>query len=190
MTSLLVCQGIGKRFGGEVALEDVDFTVESGEIHGVVGSNGAGKSTLMKILAGALPDHSGAIQWEGAPVQLSSPRAAAQRGIAMVYQELSGIPQLSVAENLFLGRQPATRWGHVDWPCMYRQAAEYLEEMRIDVDVRQRLGECPLVVRQMVEIARGLHSGAQLLILDEPTSALGPPETQRLFDLMRELARR
>jgi ribose transport system ATP-binding protein len=144
----------------------------------------------MKVLAGALPDHSGTITWEGEPVQLGSPRAAARRGIAMVYQELSGIPQLSVAENLFLGRQPTTRWGRIDWPTMFRQAAAYLEEMQIDVDVRRRWGECPLVVRQMVEIARGLHSGARLLILDEPTSALSPPETRRLFDLMRSLAAR
>jgi ribose transport system ATP-binding protein len=190
MDSLLECHGITKRFGGEVALENVDFSVSPGEIHGLVGSNGAGKSTLMKILAGALPDHSGEILWRGEVARLSSPRAAARLGIAMVYQELSGIPQLSVAENLFLGRQPVTRWGRIDWRTMYRQATDYLREMRIEVDVRRRLGECPLVLRQMVEIARGLHSGARLLILDEPTSALSPPETARLFTLMRELAER
>ena len=190
MTSLLACRGIGKTFGGEVALADVDFSIKAGEIHGVVGSNGAGKSTLMKILAGALPDHSGEIAWLGETVRLGSPRAAARLGVAMVYQELSGIPQLTVAENLFLGRQPVTRWGRIDWPGMFRQAADYLEEMQIDVDVRDRLGHCPLVVRQMVEIARGLHSGARLLILDEPTSALSPPETERLFALIRQLAER
>jgi ribose transport system ATP-binding protein len=190
MTPLLACLGIGKRFGGEVALEDVDFSVAEGEIHGLVGSNGAGKSTLMKILAGALSDHSGEIQWQGRTVRLSSPRAASRIGIAMVYQELSGIPQLTVAENLFLGRQPVTRWGRIDWRSMYQQAANYLEEMQIEVDVRQRLGQCPLVVRQMIEIARGLHSGARLLILDEPTSSLSPPETAGLFALMRQLAER
>ncbi len=108
----------------------------------------------------------------------------------MVYQELSGIGQLSVAENLFLGRQPTTRFGRIDWRAIRRQAAEQLAELEIDVDVDRRLGNCPLVVRQMVEIARGLHSGARVLILDEPTSALGPPETRRLFALLKRLRER
>lgn len=187
---LLECRGIGKRFGGEVALDGVDFTLRAGEVHGVVGSNGAGKSTLMKILAGALPDHDGQILLDGQPVSLSSPQTALRHGIAMVYQELSGIGQLSVAENLFLGRQPTTRFGRIDWRAMRRGAKEQLRELQIDVDTDRRLERCSLVVRQMVEIARGLHSGARVLILDEPTSALSPPETRRLFDLMRRLRER
>ncbi|MBX3411509.1 MAG: sugar ABC transporter ATP-binding protein [Pirellulales bacterium] len=186
---LLQCRGISKRFGGEVALEGVDFTLEAGRVHGLVGSNGAGKSTLMKILAGVLPDHDGEILLEGRPIRLSSPQAALAHGIAMVYQELSGIAQLSVAENLFLGRQPTTKLGRIDWRSMYRQAQQYLEELEIHIDVRQRLDRYPLVIRQMVEIARGLHSGARVLILDEPTSALSPPETQRLFSLVARLKR-
>ena len=189
-TAVLRCRGISKRFGGEVALDQVDFDLHAGEVHGLVGSNGAGKSTLMKILAGALPDHEGSIEIDGRPVRLASPQAALAEGIAMVYQELSGVGQLSVAENLFLGRQPVTRWGRIDWKAMYRRAREYLAELQIDVDVRRRLDRYPLVVRQMVEIARGLHSGARVLILDEPTSALSPPETRRLFELIGRLRAR
>lgn len=185
---LLECLAIGKSFGGVTALEGVDFDLRSGEVHGLVGCNGAGKSTLMKILAGAHPDHDGSVRIDGHEVSLSSPREAQRCGIAMVYQELSGIGALSVAENLFLGRQP-TRAGRIDWSAMQRQAQEFLSEMQIDVDVRRRLDRFPLVIRQMVEIARGLHSGARVLILDEPTSALSPPETRRLFELIRQLRR-
>jgi ribose transport system ATP-binding protein len=144
----------------------------------------------MKILAGALPDHEGSVTLDGHAVDLTSPQAALRHGIAMVYQELSGIGQLSVAENLFLGRQPTTTFGRIDWRSMRRQAAEQLAELEIDVDVDRRLASCPLVVRQMVEIARGLHSGARVLILDEPTSALSPPETRRLFALLNRLRER
>jgi ribose transport system ATP-binding protein len=186
---LLECRGVSKRFGGETALDGVDFDLRAGEVHGLVGSNGAGKSTLMKILAGALPDHQGTVLLDGRVADLSSPQAALRAGIAMVYQELSGIGQLSVAENLFLGRQPV-RFGRIDWRGMRDKAREYLRELDIDIDVRRRLDSYPLVVRQMVEIARGLHSGARVLILDEPTSTLSPPETRRLFDLIGRLKAR
>lgn len=190
MAPLLECRQIGKQFGGAIALEGVDFDLAAGEIHGVVGSNGAGKSTLMKILAGALPDHHGTICIDGQPALLSTPAVALTQGIAMVYQELSGIGQLSVAENLFLGRQPVTRWGRLNWRGMNDQARRFLNEMEIDIDVRRRLDRFPLVTRQMVEIARGLHSGARVLILDEPTSSLSPPETRRLFALLAQLKAR
>ena len=186
---LLDCRSIGVRFGGVVALEDVDFTLNAGEVHGLVGCNGAGKSTLMKVLAGAVPEYCGEIRLDGQPVRLHSPREALAQRIAMVYQELSGIGALSVAENLFLGRQPTT-WGRVDWSRMNREAAESLAELDIHIDVRRRLDTYPLVIRQMVEIARGLHSGARILILDEPTSALSLPEARRLFELIAKLKAR
>jgi ribose transport system ATP-binding protein len=169
--SLLDCRQIGVRFGGVVALQDVDFDIRPGEVHGLVGCNGAGKSTLMKVLAGVVPEYTGEIQIDGKPVRLHSPREALAQKIAMVYQELSGIGALSVAENLCLGRQPTTL-GRVDWKRMNREAAASLAELDIQIDVRRRLDSFPLVIRQMVEIARGLHSGARVLILDEPTSAL------------------
>lgn len=188
-TAAISFRQVGKRFEANQALANASLEIAWGEIHGLVGGNGAGKSTLMKILAGAFSEYEGAIAIDGAEVLLHSPQAAQRNGIAMVYQELSGVGQLSVAENLFLGRQP-TRLGIVDWPAMARQADAYLRELGITIDVRKRLETYPLLVRQMVEIARGLHSGARILLLDEPTSALSLPETQRLFALVKELRRR
>ncbi len=186
----LVCfQQVGKQFGANVALAGVNLEIRPGEVHGLVGGNGAGKSTLMKILAGAFTEYDGLVLLEGKPVALTSPQASQQLGIAMVYQELSGIGALSVAENLFLGRQ-LTKFGLVDWHEMRRQAETYLAELGIHIDVTRRLDHYPLLVRQMVEIARGIHSGARILLLDEPTSALSLPETQRLFELIDELKRR
>jgi ribose transport system ATP-binding protein len=187
--SLLDCRKVGVRFGGVVALQDVDFDIQPGEVHGLVGCNGAGKSTLMKVLAGVVPDYTGEIHIDGSLARLHSPREALAQRIAMVYQELSGIGALSVAENLCLGRQP-TKWGRVDWNRMNREAAASLAELEIQIDVRQRLDTYPLVIRQMVEIARGLHSGARVLILDEPTSALSLPEARRLFELIARLKTR
>lgn len=186
-SALLTAANITVRFGGVPALEDVNFDLAAGEVHGLVGCNGAGKSTLMKVLAGAVPHYDGAIQLHGDAVRSNSPRVALSHGIAMVYQELSGIGQLSVAENLFLGRQPLTAWGTVDWKAMRKRAVDELAQLDVHVDVRRPLREYPLVVRQLVEIARGLNSGAKILILDEPTSALSPPEAARLFDVMRRL---
>lgn len=187
---LLECRGIGVRFGGVAALDNVPFDLQPGEIHGLVGCNGAGKSTLMKVLAGNVPHETGEIRLAGESVRFQSPRQALERGIAMVYQELSGIGALSVAENLFLGRQPLTMFGTVDWRRMTRAARSSLKELDVEIDVRRRLDSYPLVIRQMVEIARGLHSGARILILDEPTSALSLPEARRLFELMRTLKSR
>ncbi|GAB6166384.1 sugar ABC transporter ATP-binding protein [Thermostilla marina] len=184
---ILECCKITKRFGGITALDKVDFDVRRGEVHGLVGSNGAGKSTLMKVLAGVYMPDGGEIRVRGKRVRFAGPRDAASCGVAMVYQELSGVGQLTVAENLFLGRQPLTRLGLVDWRSMHRLAKAYLADLNIHIDVEQRLDRYPLVIRQMVEIARGVHSGADVLILDEPTSALSPPETRRLFLLMRRL---
>jgi len=186
-TPLVECRNITKRFGAVTALDGVDLTIHAGEVHGLIGGNGAGKSTLMKILAGALPGYEGTVLLDGAEVRLSSPQVAMNHGVAMVYQELSGVGGLSVAENIFLGRQPTDRFGRIDWRSMRREAGKHLAQLEIDVDVSRRLDGFPLVIRQMVEIARGVYSGARLLILDEPTSTLSPPEARRLFDLVRGL---
>jgi len=180
-------KGVSKRFGGTVALQDIDFDLRRGEVHGLVGENGAGKSTLMKILAGVYTAYEGEFHLNGEVVHLSGPAAAKQRGIGMVHQELSAVDELTVAENVFLGRQPLTRARTVDWSFMRTKAHEYLQELGIDVSVRGRLGTLPFGVRQMVEIAKVVFSGADIVILDEPTSALSHHETRRLFDLIRKL---
>jgi ribose transport system ATP-binding protein len=184
---LLELRDISKSFGGVAVLTDVDFTLNSGEIHGLVGENGAGKSTMMKIIAGVHTEYQGTMRINGQPVHFRSARDAKAAGIGMVHQELSIVPELSVAENVLLGVQPLNRLGLVDYPRMYRIAGEQLKRLGIDVDPRQPIGLLPLGLQQLVEIARVLFSGAQIIILDEPTSALSPPEIERLFGLLRRV---
>jgi ribose transport system ATP-binding protein len=184
---VLALRGVTKRFGGAVALDGVDFDLHAGEIHGLLGENGAGKSTLMKILSGVhLPDE-GELRIHGEPVRFGSPADAKARGIGMIYQELSTIGALSVAENVFLGDQPLNRVGLVDWPRMRTEASTKLRELGIELDVTERLGLLPIGAQQLVEIARVVFSGANIVILDEPTSALSEPEAVRLFGFMRQL---
>src|SRR5215475_1607257 len=184
---LLELQGISKAFGGVEALRGVDFALSAGEIHGLVGENGAGKSTLMKIIAGVHPEFSGRFLLDGHQTRFRSVRDARSAGIAMVHQELSVAPDLSVAENVFLGSQPTNRFGFVQWRRMAREAGEQLARFGIDVDPTSRLGDLPIGLQQLIEIARVLFSGARIIILDEPTSALSPPEVERLFATLRRL---
>jgi ribose transport system ATP-binding protein len=184
---LLELSGITKAFGGVAALRAVDFSLSSSEIHGLVGENGAGKSTLMKIIAGVHADYQGAMRLDGRPVHFASPRDARAAGIGMVHQELSVVHDLSVAENVHLGAQLTNRLGMIDWRAMRRGAAEHLASLGIDVDPRARMGDLPLGLQQLVEVARVLFSGARIIILDEPTSALAPPEVERLFGVLRRM---
>jgi ribose transport system ATP-binding protein len=184
---LVQLKGVSKHFGGTIALKDIDFDLRRGEVHGLIGENGAGKSTLMKILSGVYSGYEGEYLLEGQVVHLAGPAAAKHHGIGMVHQELSVIDLLTVAENVFLGRQLVNRFGVVDWPSMRRKAHEYLQELGIDVPVNARLGTLPFGVRQMVEIAKVVFSGADIVILDEPTSALSHHETRLLFSLIRTL---
>ncbi|WP_431272150.1 sugar ABC transporter ATP-binding protein [Dankookia sp. P2] len=158
-----------------------------GKSSGLVGENGAGKSTLMKIIAGVHAEYEGELRLAGRPVRFRSPRDARDAGIGMVHQELSIVPSLSVAENVLLGAQPLNRFGLVSWSAMRRQAQRQLEAFGIAVDMAAPAGSLPLGVQQMVELARVLLSGARILILDEPTSALSPPEVERLFGLIGRL---
>jgi len=183
---LLEMIGISKSFGGVQALRDVDFTLRQGEIHGLVGENGAGKSTTMKIIAGVHHDYQGKMLIDGKEVHFRSARDALDAGVGMVHQELSIVPDLSVAENVFLGSQP-TKGGVIDWPTMVREARKHLATLGIVVDPRQTIGTLPIGLQQLIEIARVLSSGARIIILDEPTSALSPPEVERLFSLLRKL---
>src|SRR5215471_3718487 len=178
---------ITKAFGGVEALRGLDFALFPGEIHGLVGENGAGKSTLMKIIAGVHPEFSGRFMLDGRETRFRSTRDARAAGIAMVHQELSVAPDLSVAENVFFGVQPTNRIGLVQWRRMAREASGQLPRFGIDVDPLSRLGDLPIGLQQLIEIARVLFSGARIVILDEPTSALSPPEVERLFSTLRRL---
>src|SRR5947209_3523485 len=184
---ILELQAITKAFGGVEALRGVDFALFAGEIHGLVGENGAGKSTLMKIIAGVHPEFSGRFMLDGQQTSFRSRRDAHAAGIAMVHQELSVATDLTVAENVFLGTQPTNRFGLVQWRRMAREAGEQLARFGIDVDPMSRLGDLPIGLQQLIEIARVLFSGARIIILDEPTSALSPPEVERLFSTLRRL---
>ncbi len=184
--ALLELSDISKSFGGVQALRGVDFTLRSGEIHGLVGENGAGKSTLMKIIAGVHTDYSGTMRINGEEVRFRSARDALDAGVGMVHQELSIVPDLSVAENVFLGTQP-TAGGVIAWKRMVREAREHLAGLGIDVDPRERMGSLSIGLQQLIEIARVIFSGARIIILDEPTSALSPPEVDRLFEVLRRL---
>jgi ribose transport system ATP-binding protein len=180
----LVMRGISKSFGGVMALRDVDFVLRRGEIHGLVGENGAGKSTLMKIIAGLHAQYGGRMMIDGREVHFRSAREALAAGIGMVHQELSVVPDLTVAENVYLGKQP-TRGGMVDWRTMFAGARAHLASLGIDVDPRARMGSLAIGLQQLIELARVLFSGARIIILDEPTSALSPPEVHRLFEVLR-----
>ncbi len=184
---LLELRGIAKRFAGVAALSGVDFTLRRGQVHGLVGENGAGKSTLMKIIAGVHSEYDGEMRLDGRPVRFRSARDARDAGIGMVHQELSTVPELSVAENVLLGAQPLNRLGLVSWRRMRTQAQQQMEALGINVDPGAPVGSLPLGLQQMVELARVLLSGARILILDEPTSALSPPEVERLFSLLARL---
>jgi len=180
----LELRGISKSFGGVAALRDVDFALRRGEIHGLVGENGAGKSTLMKIIAGLHGQYEGRMAIDGRTARFRSPREALAAGIGMVHQELSVVPDLTVAENVYLGQQP-TRGGIVDWRAMMEGARGHLVSLGIDVDPGERIGSLAIGQQQLIELARVLYSGARIVILDEPTSALSPPEVQRLFEVLR-----
>jgi ribose transport system ATP-binding protein len=187
-TSIIELKNISKRFLGLQALDQVDFDLREGEIHALVGENGAGKSTLMRILAGIYNQYEGEYFFHNKLVHFHSPREALDRGIGMIHQELSVMPELSVAENIFLGRQMLNRWGIVDWKRMKAIAEEELAKLGFpDIDVERPLGIYPLGTQQVVEVLRVMLSGAQVLIMDEPTSALSPAEVERLIYLINAL---
>jgi simple sugar transport system ATP-binding protein len=183
---ILAMTGIRKVFPGVVALDGVDLRLRPGEVHALLGENGAGKSTLIKVLTGVYDIDGGEILLDGRPVRFSGPGAAQQAGISTVYQEVNLCPNLSVAENIFIGRQPRT-FGMVRWAQMRRRAEEVLKGLHIDVDVSEPLSVYSLAIQQMVAIARAVDISAKVLILDEPTSSLDASEVQELFRVIRQL---
>ncbi len=181
---LLTVRGIEKRFPGVLALHNVDFTLRKGEIHALMGENGAGKSTLIKILTGVYTMDSGSILVEGKDVHIHSPQDAQNNGISTVYQEITLCPNLTVAENIFIGRDGGMLVNRNEYE---KRAEEILKRLQIPARPRQELGNCSLAVQQMVAIARAVDMKCKVLILDEPTSSLDDKEVNMLFSLMRDL---
>jgi galactofuranose transport system ATP-binding protein len=183
---LLVMEGIDKAFPGVVALDDASLRVERGEVHAVIGQNGAGKSTLMKILNGAYRRDAGTILLDGRPVDFHSPLEAQTAGVSTIYQEINLVPYRSVAENVFMGREPR-KWGFLDRGKMNRDAAAILARLGIRLDVRRPLSSLNIAHQQMVAIARAISTDARIVIMDEPTSSLDEREVEVLFDVIRGL---
>ena len=178
--------GISKRFGGIRALDNVSFSVKRGEVHALLGENGAGKSTLMKILSGAYRRDAGEIRVADQAVEIATPQVSLQMGIRIIYQELMLAPDLSVAENIFLGDLP----GLVPWKQLQDRSRTILKEIGFDLDPKTRLGDLPLAYQQVVEIAKALSKDVKILILDEPTAVLAPPEVKSLLGLVKRLSSR
>ena len=184
--ALLEMRNIDKVFPGVRALSNVDFTLHAGEIHSLMGENGAGKSTLVKVLTGVYPKDGGTIHLNGREISPKTPKEAQEEGISTVYQEVNLCPNLSVAENIFIGREPR-RFGFIDWKEVNRRSVELLQKLDVDIDVNKTLDNYPVAIQQMVAIARAVDVDAKILILDEPTSSLNEGETARLFKIVRQL---
>ena len=184
---VLEMQGICKTFPGVRALSNVNFTLRKGEVHALMGENGAGKSTLVKVMTGVYEKDAGHIAIEGRAVHFKSPQEAQNSGIGTVYQEITLCPNLTVAENMFIGRG---KYALVNWKRMNAKAAKLLESLSIPARPTQQLSSCSLAVQQMIAIARAIDMDCKILVLDEPTSSLDEDEVRKLFVLMRELKSR
>ncbi len=185
---VLEMKDIVKRYPGVLAVDHGQLTLRPGEVHCLVGENGAGKSTLMKVLAGAIPMDSGEILLSGEPVAITSPHHAQQLGISMIYQEFNLSPFLSVAENIFLGREPRLgKTPFINWSKMYQDARDLLGRVRTRLDVRKPVNECSVAQQQIVEIAKALSFRAKVIVMDEPSATLTEHELKALFDLIRGL---
>jgi ribose transport system ATP-binding protein len=187
---LLEMKGISKSFGGNLVLSDVDFSLWPGEVHALVGENGAGKSTLMKILSGVLPRDAGSIRLEGREVSISSPHDARRAGISMIFQEHTLAPHLSVAENIFLGVEPAGHFGFLNNRTLARRAAAILERHGFPLDPTFRVSRLTRAEKQLVEIARALTTATRVIVMDEPTTMLSQRECDGLFRVVREMRNR
>jgi len=184
---ILEVEGVSKSFPGVKALDQVSFNLRKGEVHALVGENGAGKSTLMKILSGVHQPDAGAVRYKGREVRFHDSTQARDAGIGIIYQELNLIPHLSVAANIFIGREPLTRFGTLDEKKMNRDAVAILERLNLRLDPTITLNRLPISKQQMVEIAKSLSFDSEVLIMDEPTSALTESEIDELFTVIHTL---
>ena len=187
---LVRMSGVDKRFGSVQVLQDVGLEILAGEVHVLAGENGAGKSTLIKILAGVHTDFEGTIEIDGQPVRPDSPLAANALGVAVIYQELSLVPSMSVADNIFLGRPRTNRVGLVDDRSQASEASRLLGQLGVELDVSDHVEQLPIGAQQLIEIAKALSYDAKVIVMDEPTSALSAPEVERLFALIEQLKAR
>jgi ABC-type sugar transport system ATPase subunit len=187
LAPLLELQRVGKRYGATWALEGVDLVARAGEVHALLGANGAGKTTLLHLLGGITAPSAGEMRLEGRPVAFASPADAARAGIASVHQELAVLPQLTVAENVWLAREPITRFGALDRVALRRRTVELLDEHGLPLDPDALAGSLSVASRQLVEIARALSAVPRILALDEPSAVLSLRERDRLFDIVRRL---
>ena len=191
MVPILGFERVSKGYSGVQALHDVSFGIEAGEVHGLVGENGAGKTTLIKIVAGALRPDAGTIRLRGEPVEFHSPSHSQSLGISVIHQELNLLPLMSVAENLFLGREPRRgRLPLLHWPRFRAQAREALATVGLELDPETRVERLSIAEKQLVEIAKALTLDAQIILMDEPSATLTERELRRLFDIIRDLKRR
>jgi len=184
---LLEVEGLRKSFGGVAALRDGRFQLRAGSVHALCGGNGAGKSTFLKILMGIYKRDAGSIRRRGQEVDFSSPADALASGIAIIEQELSPVPHMTVAENIYLGREPSTRFGGIDFRSMNRAAQKLLDELEFDIRATQYMMNLSVAQMQLVEIAKALSHDAEVIFMDEPTSAIGEREAQQLFAAIRHL---
>jgi len=184
---LLFAEGIRKEFPGVVALDDVEFKLKRGTVHALMGENGAGKSTLMKILAGIYTPDKGEVRLKGVDIRLKSPLDALENGIAMIHQELNLMPFMTVAENIWIRREPKNRFGFVDHGEMNRITARLFDRLKIKIDPEIEVRHLSVANRQMVEIAKAVSYESDVLIMDEPTSALTEREVAHLFEIIRDL---
>jgi inositol transport system ATP-binding protein len=184
---LLSAEGIRKEFPGVVALDDVQFKLKRGSVHALMGENGAGKSTLMKILAGIYTPDQGEVLLKGQKIRLDSPLDALENGIAMIHQELNLMPFMTVAENIWIRREPKNRFGFVDHGEMRRKTADLFKRLNIAMDPETQVRDLSVANRQMVEIAKAVSYESDVLIMDEPTSALTEREVEHLFTIIRDL---
>ena len=182
---LLVMKNINKSFPGVHALRDVSLSLRRGEVHALIGENGAGKSTLMKVLSGVHQADSGEILWEGKPVQIHSTTEATAMGISIIYQELNLMPNMSIRENIFLGRENRKARFFVDFQKTSELAKTYTDMVGLTADVNTLVKDLSIAQRQMVEVAKALSTNAKLIVMDEPTSNLDPRARRQIIDLIR-----
>jgi ribose transport system ATP-binding protein len=184
---LLEMKNISKHFPGVLALDEVSFDLKAGEVHGLLGENGAGKSTLIKVLAGDYSKDKGQIVISDEEVEFHSPSDSQTMGISVIYQELNTLDELSVAENIFVGNLPKKKLGTVDWKTLNRNAKTVLQRMLVDINPKKIVGDLTVHEKQIIEIGKAIYKDAKILVMDEPTAALGEKDTVSLFNIIRSL---